>query len=270
MRLTGLLRGMTVFTGATYNAFLHQIGYCRYQSFDTVSRNTSKGPPLFTDGRITIGVGLSQVNMLERIGCGACLNITSVSGMPVWNSDLTGYVNDSNAMIPFLAMVFDMCTDPVCTRDWIDFDVYIDTLPVQRGNPHDVTWELVRCPLYGNELPEFLMCTDKSCHEGDAEGRSVGDVIGSDLVFWSITIRNTAFPVVAVRANGTPLRKSNAWEWNYGNSPWDVRSGLDIEFTDYAGEVYTYQTTPPHPDSPTAPGYRGGVFLDILGSGKNR
>jgi hypothetical protein len=50
---------------SSYNSFVGQIGFCRLQSFDTYSRSSSESVPMFLDGRISFGVGLSNENMKQ-------------------------------------------------------------------------------------------------------------------------------------------------------------------------------------------------------------
>ena len=73
-------------TNATYNSFRQQIGYCKMQSFGTVSRSTSGSVPMFMDGRIRFGVGLSDFNMRASDAelCGMCLRVTSGSIFLPW------------------------------------------------------------------------------------------------------------------------------------------------------------------------------------------
>ena len=75
----------------TYNMMTNQTGFCKMTGFNTISRSTSLGPPLFTSGRVQFGVGLSQYQFGSTIipsindktegsiVCGMCINITHIS-----------------------------------------------------------------------------------------------------------------------------------------------------------------------------------------------
>ena len=42
--------------------------------------------------------------------------MTKVSNMPEMSDDLTSWNYDKNMTVPFLAMVFDQCTDSICDQ----------------------------------------------------------------------------------------------------------------------------------------------------------
>jgi hypothetical protein len=142
----------------SYNSMVNQIGFCRMQSFDTQSRSTSTSVPMFMDGRISFGVGLSDINMKEvsYFRCGECLQVLGMKPFYSWNKELTKWTesteraqtaDSSSRFLPFIVMVFDQCTDPICTRDYLDFDIYSALQPVSHGNPTNIEWISVPCPI---------------------------------------------------------------------------------------------------------------------------
>lgn len=258
---------------SSYNSLIQQIGFCRMQSFDTVSRSTSESVPMFLDGRILMGVGLSDVNMKssDAFLCGACLEVTHVENFYEWNSELTQWgLPIPQSPPPFLVMVMDQCTDPVCTRDYLDFDIYNPQQPVMNGNPYHVEWSLVPCPVYDDEPIEFLLCTAQTCHVDDPQEVTVGDIIpliptSTPLEYWSLTIRNTALPLkqVMVEYQGTdyPLRLENAWVWDQGPFLFNVTIQIHITTVDQNDRRVQHILEMPPPDAPTSSGYRGGIWL---------
>ena len=217
---------------ASYNSMTRQIGYCRMQSFDTVSRETSDSVPMFLDGRIAFGVGLPSrdAQSIEAFTCGMCLNITRVENFYAWNHALTVWGDPWPSDQWFLVMVFDECQDDVCQQPYyLDFDVYAETQPVARGNPYGVQWTAVPCPVAPGETLEYLFCTATTCHEGDERSSATtpfeGDERSSattpfEVYYWSLTVRNFRIPMVGVSVlcDGlwVPLRRENAWVWDQG------------------------------------------------------
>jgi len=209
---------------ASYNSMTRQIGYCRMQSFDTVSRETSDSVPMFLDGRVAFGVGLPSrdAQSIEAFTCGMCLNITRVENFYAWNHALTAWGDPWPPDQWFLVMVFDECQDDVCQQPfYLDFDVYAETQPVSHGNPYGVQWTVVPCPVAPDETLEYLFCTATTCHESLTSAPG-GDerLFGGDVYYWSLTVRNFIIPMVRVSVlyGGlwVPLRRENAWVWDQG------------------------------------------------------
>jgi len=250
-----------VVTGATYNAFIQQIGFCRMQSFDTVSRETSNSVPMFMDGRVTVGVGLSDINFQAMQGdtgafaCGMCIEVTKAE--------------NSIYHTPFIAMVFDQCTDPICEINFLDFDVYTPTLPVSGGNPSAIEWTTVPCPVHEEETWEYLLCLRDTCHENDAEGRTLQDLLREPVYYWSLTLRNTRWPIqqVAVLDENHDihtLRLENAWVWDFGR--FDLSNGIHLyvlSWDNIGGDVFEeFVNVTAH--GMVAPGYRGGILVSSI------
>ena len=243
----------------TYNSFRGQIGYCMMQSFDTVSRNTSLSVPMFMDGRISFGVGLSSRlddSDHQPFPCGMCLNITRVHNFFLWNPELTSWIDEWPIDRPFLAMVFDQCTDPICTPHFLDIDIYNEIQPVHHGNPHEIYWQAIPCPIHSEEPLEYIICTAQSCHEND-DYRDI--TVHPGLVdFWSVVIRNMRFPLKAVWANDIALLPESAW--SYSGVPFNLSHPIYLRMVDYAENVfYEILDIPSHGIVSSA--YRGGILL---------
>ena len=144
---------------SSYNSFIGQVGFCRLQSFDTVSRSTSESIPMFMDSRISFGVGLSDENMKlsNSFLCGACLNVTYVDNFYQWNNEITEWKDIAQPNQSFIAIVMDQCTDAVCKLNYLDFDIYSPTQPVMYGNPYNVQWHYTPCPIQNGETFEYII-----------------------------------------------------------------------------------------------------------------
>ena len=215
----------TMATMATYNSFREQIGYCRMQSFDTVSRSTSSSPKMFLDNLVDIGVGLSSITMKSYPHlnlCGACLNITflSDSHFPLFNEELTEWTwpeTDNSTETKrkrweMVGMVFDECTDPICTDGFLDFDIYSSLQPVEHGNPVHISWQFMECPVRkGIDFIEYLICFASTCHQIDRGNTNRIQLPLPSTYFWSLTLRNMRIPFQKVWANGIEMQRENAW-----------------------------------------------------------
>ena len=217
-------------TIATYNSFREQIGFCRMQSFATVSRSTSGSPKMFMDNLVHIGVGLSSLTMKSYPHlnlCGACLNITLFpdSHFPFFNNELTEWRWNSSdisteskkerwdmgGIVGIVGMVFDECTDPICTEGFLDFDIYSSLQPVEYGNPAHISWQFMECPVRKDiDFIEYLICFASTCHEEGGNSNTLQLPLPSTY-FWSLTIRNMRIPFQKVWANGIEMQRENAW-----------------------------------------------------------
>jgi hypothetical protein len=104
------------YTSENGGSFVRQVGFCKAQSFNTVSRTTTDGPSLFTSARVWIGVGLSEEQFGGSIvSCGRCIEVLSIDRFYRFNWELTDWDYDKLVHGPFTAMVLDQCTDPLCT-----------------------------------------------------------------------------------------------------------------------------------------------------------
>jgi len=193
----------------TYNNMKNQTGYCKMTGFNTVSRNTSFGPPLFTSGRVQFGVGLShfQFGSLNNpsvdnkpegsLTCGMCINITSISNFPLFNNELTNYTN-INTSTSHIVMVFDQCNDLICTSGFLDIDVYADNI-FFKSNTYNISWSAIDCPIYEDEKIEYLLCTVDTCNAQDTKylnSSNFGDLFSP--YYFSITLRNMKRPINSV------------------------------------------------------------------------
>ena len=251
---------------SSYNSFIGQIGFCRLQSFNTISRSTSDSIPMFMDSRISFGVGLSDENMKSSNSflCGACLNVTRVENFYQWNTEITEWNHEWPSQQSFIVIVMDQCTDEVCKWNYLDFDIYSPTQPVMYGNPYHVEWSYIPCPIQQGETIEYILCTSQTCHQQDDASQTVGDVIGNEVVYWSLTIRNTRIPISQVilhvsPSTSIPLRLANAWIWDVGT--FDLQLGLNITMMDQENNsIHDFITMPPLHEK-TSSGYHGGIRI---------
>lgn len=209
------------FANATYNSLNKQVAYCKMQGFDTVSRSTSEGPSLYTSSDVWIGVGLSD-NQFNGSTCGMCIQVEKIHNMRGGNNELTIF-DDSIPKVPFIAMVFDECKDPICLTDgFLDFDVHTEVPPVWKGNPYNVTWIAVECPVYHHDTTvlkhrlEYLICNKHSCKYQDQQnwyGKTFLDIW--DPYFFSIIVRNSRVPIVGMRLNNEDLIYTKGLGWSF-------------------------------------------------------
>ena len=225
---------------ASYNSMRRQIGYCRMQSFETVSRTTTDSVSMFMDGRISFGVGLPlrDASSMEAFPCGVCLNVTHVENFYTWNFNLTEWFGPWPTDQWFLVMVFDECRDTVCQQaHYLDFDVYSETQPVAHGNPYGIQWHVVPCPLRSGETLEYLFCTASTCHENDLS-KMIPLAVEE---YWSLTVRNFRIGIVQVSVLyhdvWRGLRRENAWVWDQG--PFDLGRNLQLMLTNSEGMTIT-------------------------------
>jgi hypothetical protein len=251
---------------SSYNSFIGQVGFCKLQSFNTISRSTSDSIPMFLDGRISFGVGLSDFNMQQSNSflCGACINVTRIENFYEWNQELTEWQGSWPQCKSFTVMVMDQCTDPVCIQDYLDFDIYNALQPVANGNPYSVQWNFIPCPVLANETIDYLLCTATTCHLQDPVEQTVAQVIGDDVYYWALTIRNTRIPISIVLLhlnNGTTieLELENAWIWDHGS--FDLKEGLNITIVDAENKMLHDFIQLPSLDQNTSNGYHGGIII---------
>ena len=191
----------------TYNMMTNQTGFCKMTGFNTISRSTSAGPPLFTSGRVEFGVGLSQFQFGSTtipsidsktegsVVCGMCINITHISNFPLFNFELTEYQN-INLTGSHIAMIFDQCNDPICTSGFIDIDVYSSNI-FTKSNTYNISWYAVDCPTYPNEKIEYLLCSNATCNVNNDQylnARKFGDLFSP--YYFSIVVRNIKRPII--------------------------------------------------------------------------
>lgn len=252
--------------GGSYNSFLNQVGFCKQQSFDTVSRNTSVAPSIFQSGKVLVGVGLSHVQFQRSIvSCGRCLEVVSVDHFYQFNPELTVWDYKKPVHGNFTAMVFDECTDPICGSGFLDFDIYHERQPVAHGNPTNLSWRFVPCPVGPEDTIGFLICLGyDSCKVHDQEDRYVENlyleaVQDNWVAFYP---RNFRSSITEVRLQGVALEDLQSWTWTADDRTplidpqWQIewtnedgsQQSWDLVWTDYFGKI-------------TTPGYRGGLIV---------
>lgn len=252
---------------ATYNSFRQQVGFCKMQGYDTISRESSFGPSLYTSSDVLFGIGMSD-NQFDGRLCGMCVEISHSKNLrnPT-NHSLIDFTNDSFNH-SFIAMIFDQCTDPICvdSKGFIDFDVYSKTPPVWKGNPYDIRWKAVECPVYEKNsitpkhLLEYLICTPTTCNVNDTNhGKNLASVWNP--YYFSFNVRNSRIPIVSVFLNDIPMVYVDGVGWTFSGS---YKSGQSfvLKLIGYDGsillDVFDYDFVM---GQKTLRAYRGGVLL---------
>jgi len=236
------------------------------QSYNTISRSTSGSVPMFLDGRIQFGVGISDMDMKEASYdmCGMCLEVTHIDQFYEWNTDLTEW-NASKESHHVTAMVFDRCPDEVCIYHFLDFDIYHPKQPVFHGNPTHVQWHPIPCPVHEkDDYIEYLLCTSFTCNaqDIDKENTTVLEIIQEPVYFWTLTIRNMRYPIqqvwVEYEQELFELLRENAWTWN--GPVYDLTQGIHLSFSDLYHRTWkdfiSFSVS-----EPTTPGYHGGIIV---------
>ena len=252
--------------GASYNSFLRQVGYCKLQSFDTTSRNTSSSPSLFQSGRVSFGVGLSHFQFQQSIvSCGQCIQILTVDRFYQFNQELTKWNYQQPQHGNFTVMVMDECTDPICQSGFLDFDIYSDKQPVAYGNPTHLSWHFVPCPVSIEDKLEFLICLGyETCQEHHPEGRNIEELYHQAVQqnWFTIYPRNFRIALHSLHIQGEPLQDIQSWVWKSLHS--EVLQDLLwlIEWTNQDGSQQSWVVDWTfHFSSNSTFGYRGGFVL---------
>jgi hypothetical protein len=240
----------------TYNNMKLQTGFCKMTGFETVSRNTSDGPPLFTSGRVQFGVGLSHYqfgstivpslynNTEGSMTCGMCINITHIENLPILNNELTDY-DPTNSTKWHIAMIFDQCADPICTSGFLDIDVYADNI-FAKSFTRNIVWHAIDCPIMENEPPQFLLCTVNTCNSQNEAYKYVSTFKELfEPTYFYIVVRNLKRPLMCfhMKVNETfiqlPFISGTGFTWNNYTQPF-AEENFIFMMTDVFGNV-TYQ-----------------------------
>lgn len=255
----------------SYNSFVQQVGFCKLQSFDTISRSTSVAPPMFLDGRIKFGVGLSDVQFEgSTSSCGRCINITHIENFFQFDDELTSYNYSRPMTTPFTVFVMDQCMDPICTSKFLDFDIYTPDQPVAFGNPTSLEWEFIPCPV-DNDTIELLFCLGpNSCNVYDSERRPI-DVLLNDATksgYWYCHVRNQRVPIINIdvsfgnSSKKTTLKDRNGWLWNDYDARNDLKEPWHLHLSSSEGLTKTITIDwSTMSDESTRLGYRGGILF---------
>lgn len=245
--------GAFAFNGS-YNSFVKQVGFCKLQGFDTISRTTSASIPMFLDGRLSFGVG---TRFLSTSYCGRCLRIYGIDRFSVFNFELDVFqevISRNESIID--AIIFDQCLDPICTQGYLDFDIYSITQPVRSGNPTGIIWDFIPCPVLPGEFIEILFCFSNTCHQKDETGRTIYQILqGANPYHWTAFIRNSREPIyhVYLPESNIELKDNNGWV--YDNVLFNFTKPFDIVFNHVYRE--TIQVTTHEPND----AYRGGILV---------
>jgi hypothetical protein len=250
--------------GATYNSFREQPGFCFLQGYDTLSRETTgMYSPMFLDGRVWSGVGLSNAQFNNSVkSCGACIQVKKIT-INEFDSSLTTWSEEPTLQPERIVVVADQCKDPICESGWLDFDVYSDGFP---DNPKELEWSFVPCPVLPHEDIGLLFCPSESCQRDFSENRTFGQVVEeSSRYFWSLYAHNLKYPLTSVRIDTTNasvyLEDTNGWMYRF-SEPFDF---LQPFRTTLCSEQECIESTIHlKPGDLTTPGFRGGK---VVGTG---
>lgn len=256
----------TSVNGGSYNSLTKQVGFCKQQSFDTLSRSTSGSPSVFQSGKVLFGVGLSHAQFQKSIvSCGRCIEVISINRFYKFNDELTEWDYNQTNHGNFSVMVFDECTDAICESGFLDFDIYNERQPVAYGNPTDLSWSFAPCPVGDDDKIEFLICLGyMSCQVQNPEGRMVDDLYfqSIDENWFTLYPRNFRISITNIKVQGVALEDNQSWVWkSYDNTPLQNTEWL-IEWVNEDGshqswvlnwEDYFHMTS--------TNGYRGGFIV---------
>jgi hypothetical protein len=256
----------------SYNSFLEQVGYCKLQGYDTISRSTSSSPLMFIDGRVRFGVGLSDVQFRgSTSSCGRCLNVTRIQNFFEFNQQLTKWDYDRPVVTPFTAFVMDQCTDPICTTKYLDFDIYNIGQPVAYGNPYNIEWEYIPCPVE-NDTMELLLCLGpESCNKQDLEDRPITQLKKDaiDSGYWYSHVRSSRMPITKVDVTYGSLDSDKSYELE-DNIGWKwVGKDADLGNDKWVFTIHSEENVTRHfildwskyNNTRSTRGYRGGVII---------
>jgi hypothetical protein len=264
---TGIIRG-----DGSYNSFREQVGFCKLQNFNTVSRGTSGGPKMFLDGRVWIGVGMAAKQFENAVSnCGRCLRVLKIKKFYQLSPSLTRWNYSIPARLPFTAFIMDECTDEICKSGFLDFDVYNLRQPVAYGNPTDIEWEWIPCPVRDDKI-ELLMCLGtKACIVSSPDKMLVSDMLAQagEVGYMLLYVRSARTPIVSMtlKVGGKSFEFQDNQGWYFSN--YDARllvNGLQdwtIVMKSDRGIVRSFKIHwPDYANRITDPGYRGGFILD--------
>lgn len=264
---------MAMAANGSYNSFTKQVGFCKNQGFDTVSQSTSGGPPVFLDGSVLVGVGLSNVEFQDSTAsCGRCIEVTTIQNFWTFDKELTTWAYETPwpSNQTFVAMVMDRCTDPVCTSGYLDFDVYNEIQPTKHGNPRGIEWTFVPCPI-STEPIELLLCLGPhTCQEHFEEGRTWQEVLEDAVAtaYFSVYVRNARVAVsnVGMRVDEmtvVELRDEQGWQFSGADYASALKCAWVFELKSIEGvhRTATVSWTDLDMDQMTSAGYRGGVLI---------
>lgn len=250
--------------GGSYNSFVKQVGFCKQQSFDTVSRGSSHTPSIFQDGRVLFGVGLSHAQFQRSIvSCGRCIQISTIDRFYEFNHELTDWDYQKKNKGNFTVMVFDECTDAICESGFLDFDIYNEKQPVAYGNPTNLSWHYVPCPVSQNDKIEFLFCLGyNTCQVQNEEGRNVFDLYNEAVEQNWLTLypRNFRMPITSIKLQGQPLEDNQSWVWKSSDGLQDVEWLLEWTNDDGSHQMWILTWTH-YFGKTTTDGYRGGFII---------
>lgn len=274
MQIKMSLQNMPLFlANGSYNSFVQQVGFCKLQGYNTISRETSMAPKMFLDGRVKFGVGLSEVQFQSSTAsCGRCINVTGIDNFYTFNFSLNGWNVSEPIQTPFTVFVMDQCTDQVCNSEYLDFDIYSSTQPVMHGNPYNIKWNFIDCPVDKDSI-ELLFCLgSETCNVNDAEYQKVGDLYNNaiDRNYFSLYVRGSRKPVSRVKIHINDhyidLIDDSGWKWTGSQDDlWSsMKWGVVVEsFMGWSVEFVVDWNT--YKNELSTNGYRGGfiVLTDI-------
>jgi hypothetical protein len=213
---------------------------------------------MFMDGRISMGVGLSNVQFRDSVSsCGRCLIIHQSDNFASIDYELSSWnvSSEKTNKTSHIAMVFDQCADPICTDGFLDFDIYSVDQPVRYDNPKNVLWEFVACPVLPHESIELLICLSTTCKAQDVTPDTIEHALyASSPYYWSLYIRNARLPIKTVYIPEYKyfLKDQNGWVFD---SFFDFYSPFTIQLDSLAPILINLSDYKPDMD------YHGGLLI---------
>lgn len=250
-------------SGATFNSFREQPGFCFLQGYDTISRETSgMRSPMFLDGRVWSQVGLSNAQFNNSIrSCGTCLKIHQMN-IREFDPELTTWSAETSQMKERIVIVADQCKDAICSSGWLDFDVYSENFP---ENPTGIQWSFVPCPVLPHEDISLLFCPSKACQRGFQEEREFGAVVQeSSSYFWTLYAQNLKYPLESVKIefndSTVSLEDTNGWMYRFDKA-FDFFSPFRATLCAEKECLEVWINLSQKSKTKTTPGYRGGLLV---------
>jgi len=141
---------------------------------------------------------------------------------------------------------------------------------VEKGNPYDLEWRAIDCPVGDVHKFEYLFCAPGTCNAQDPEDSNTKFGTKFNGNWWTLIMRNHRIPVIKVEVM-TPSTKvfhellfvaGAGWVWQGATYDTTKTDNFEIRLLSADGQVVTEKVS--HKlvlDAMASPGYRGGVLV---------